>query len=554
MTEVLRFETIRTNLQMITDEVAVRLAQSSLSPVIRDYLDFSTALCDLQGRVVVQGFSLPLHLGAIPRAMEGVLAAFPRGLDPGDLAILNDPYAGGMHLPDIFVVAPAHFEEKLVGYSVLVAHHADIGGRVPGGSAADSREVFEEGLRLPPVLLVESGHRNRALEAIIRANVRLPDILGHDLRAQEAGCRAGATSLVRLIAQHGRSAYEAAVKEMFDHGRRGLVETIRRWPQGTYRFQDIEDHDGISDSSVAIRVAVVVGAERVRLDFTGTSPQVRGSINSTLSFTESAAYAAIRSLCDDDIPVNAGFTSGIDVVAPTGTVVNVQFPGGVAARGVIGYRIIECIYGALAAALPDCVPAAGDGGTSGVRLGGFDTAGERFQCNDLVCGTWGAHPDHDGLEGAAGMAANVSNRPVEILERDDPVRVVEYGFVDNTGGPGRYRGGLAIRRSLQLLAPEAVLNLRTHRNRTPPYGLAGGHPGTTSKTYLIRDDQRRLLPAKTTVEMRQGDVVEHTTASGGGIGDPRERSRVDVVADVREGKVSRASARAVYGLSKEDYR
>lgn len=548
---LLGLETIRAQLQMATDEMAMRFARSSISPVIRDYLDFSTALCDPEGRVVVQGFSLPLHLGAIPRAMQGVLSAFPHGLDPGDLAILNDPYAGGMHLPDIFAVAPAHLEGTLIGYAVLVAHHADIGGRVPGGSAADSREIYEEGLRIPPVLLVAGGSRNTALDALIRTNVRLPDVVGHDLGAQEAGCRAGADALSALVADHGQAAFDDAVERILAHGRQGLLATIRRWPPGTYRFEDVEDHDGIGDASVTIAVTVTVRPDVVRVDFSGSAPQVRGSINSTLSFTESATYAAIRSLCLDDIPVNAGFTSAIEVVAPPGTVTNVSAPGGVAARGVIGYRIIECIHGALAAALPGVVPAAGDGGTSGIRIGGLDQHRRRFQCNDLVCGAWGARPHHDGLEGAAGMAANVSNRSVEVLEREDPVRVLEYGFADDTGGPGTFRGGLALRRTLQLLAPEAVLNLRTHRNRTPPYGLDGGHPGSTSATYLIRDGERTLLPAKTTLPLRQGDVIEHTTASGGGIGDPRRRAHAAVIADVRDGKVARSSASAVYGLPEE---
>lgn len=549
--EVLTLETIRAALGTITDEIAVRFTRSSLSPVIRDYLDFSTAICDPAGRVVVQGFSLPLHLGAIPRAVEAVLAAFPDGLGPGDVAVLNDPYRGGMHLPDIFVVCPAHAASGLVGYVVVVAHHIDIGGRVPGGSAADSREIFEEGLRLPPVLLVEGGRRNAALEAVIRANVRLPDVLAHDLAAQEAGCRAGVEALVTLADRHG-PAYHHALAEIVEHGRRGLAATLARWPAGTYTFEDVEDHDGVSDVPVPIKVTVTVSPTKVAVDFTGTSPQVRGSINSTLSFTESAAYAAIRSLCDDDIPVNAGFTSLVEVTAPEASVVNAAFPAGVAARGVIGYRIIESIFGALAGALPGRVPAAGDGGTSGLRIGGFDAAGRRFQCNDLVCGSWGAHPSHDGLEGAAGMAANVSNRPVEVLEREDPVRVLEYGFVPDTGGAGRFRGGLAIRRSLQLLAPEAVLNLRTHRNRTPPYGLEGGEPGTTSATYLIRGGERRVLPAKATVALVAGDVVEHTTASGGGVGEPADRDRSAIAADVADGKLSAGRARDTYGWDGEE--
>ncbi len=550
--EVLRFETLRSELQTIADEIAVRLAKSSFSPVIRDYLDFSTALCDPGGRLVAQGFSLPLHLGSIPRAIEAVLARFPEGLAPGDVVILNDPYNGGMHLPDVFCISGAHHDGEVVGYAVVVAHHADIGGRVPGGSAADSREIFEEGLRLPPVHLVERGKTNEALLEVIRSNVRLPDILVADLDAQRAGCESGSSELAALVDRVGRAQFEVAVEQIIDHSRRSLEAVIATWPKGCYEFTDVEDHDGISDNPVSIHVRVEIGDGRIVIDFAGTADQVGGSINSTLSFTESACYAAIRALCTDEVPVNAGFISLVKVRTTPGTVVHARFPAGVAARGVIGYRVIECIFGALSDALGDRIPAAGDGGTSGIRIGGYTTEGERFQLNDIVCGAWGARPDRDGIEGAATLAANVSNRPVEIVEREDPVRILSYGFVPDSGGPGEFRGGLAIRRAIQLLAPGATLNLRTHRNLTPPYGLHGGHPGSVSATLLRRDGRSEQLPAKVTTRIIAGDIIEHTTASGGGIGDPAERDREAVLLDIDEGKVTRAHARAAYGFKDEE--
>lgn len=545
--EVLRFEVLRGELLALADEMAVRFARSSFSPVIRDYLDFSTAVCDQRGRVVAQGFSLPLHLGAIPAAMTAVIEAFPAGLGAGDVVLLNDPYAGGMHLPDLFVIAPAFHGQTLVGYTVVVAHHADIGGRVPGGSAADSKEIFEEGLRLPPVLLHAGGRPNSALEAVIRANVRLPDMLWRDLEAQRAGCLTGAAEVAGLVERNGLDVYQETIDTMIDHGRNGVQALLRSWPAGVYEFRDVEDHDGLEDRPVPIHVCVEIAEEHIVFDFSGTANQVRGSINSTLSFTESACYAAVRSLCAEDVAVNAGFIEPIEVRAPDGTVVNARFPAGVAARGVIGYRIIEVIFGALAAALPGQVPAAGDGGTSGIRIGGYDDSGQRYQFNDLVCGAWGARPSQDGIDGAAGMAANVANRSIEVLESEDPVLVHEYGFVDDTGGPGTYRGGLAIRRTVELLAPEGTLNLRTHRNATPPYGLSGGLPGSTSSTFLIRDGERRPLPAKVTTTVQRGDIIEHTTASGGGFGPPAERDSARVSADLLDGKISEASAKAVYG-------
>lgn len=549
--DVVRFETLRIELQGLADEVALRFARSSFSPIIRDYLDFSTAICTADGKMIAQGFSLPLHLGAIPRAMTTALQAFPDGLADGDLLVFNDPFAGGMHLPDIFMIAPAWVDEALVGYVVIVAHHADIGGRVPGGSGADSREIFEEGLRLPPVLLRRKGELDDQVAAIIRANVRLPEMVWSDLEAQLAGCVTGTQGLARLVHKHGHAAFRAHAHQLLDYSRRRVEAVLREWPPGSFEFEDYEDHDGLTDRRVAIHVRVTIGDGRIVLDFRDTAPQVPGAINATLSFTESACYAAVRALCREDIPVNAGFFEAIEVRAPAGSVVNANFPAAVAARGVIGYRIIETVFGALAGALPDRVPAAGDGGISGIRLGGLRRDGRRFQVNDIMCGAWGGRPGLDGLEGVATMAANVANRSIEGSERDDPVRIHAYEFVQDSGGPGRWRGGTALRRVLEFLEDEAVLQIRTHRNPTPPYGIAGGDSGRPSATFLVRDGRREALPAKVTLPIYRGDIVEHITASGGGVGDRLQRARAAVLADVRSEKVSWEQARDVYGLPEE---
>lgn len=549
--ELLRFEVLRTELQAAADEMAIRLMRSSFSPIIRDFLDFSTALCGPRGQMIAQGFSLPLHLGAIPRAIEAVLERYPEGLADGDAVVLNDPYAGGMHLPDLFLVTPAHADGRLIGYAVAVAHQADVGGRVPGGSAADSLEIFQEGLRLPPVLIRRHGEVEGALRDVIRANVRLPDVLWNDLNAQFASCAAGSAAMRDLAVRYGLDVFAEQCDRILEHTSVRLAAEIATWPRGEFEFEDREDHNGLTSDPVPIHVKVRINDARIIFDFTGTSPQVRGSINCTRSFTESACYAAVRALCRDDIPVNAGFMRQIEVLAPPGTVVNARFPAGVAARGVLGYRVIETIFGALAGALPDRVPAAGDGGTSGLRIGGFRDDGTRFQFNDIVCGSWGARPGLDGLDGAAGMAANISNRSIESAEREDPVRIHAYELVSGTGGAGRDRGGLALRRVVELLAPEAVLQLRSHRDLTPPYGLQGGSPGNVSRTYLIRDGERRLLSAKTTTAMVRGDVLEHTTASGGGVGPPTHRDLARIGDDIADEKVGPEQVLSQYGIRLE---
>lgn len=550
--EVLQFETLRIELQGLADEVALRFARSSFSPIIRDYLDFSTAICDPAGQMIAQGFSLPLHLGAIPRAMEAVMNANHGQLVDGDVLIFNDPYMGGMHLPDIFMVAPAWVDDRLEGYIVVVAHHADIGGRVPGGSGADSREIFEEGLRLPPVLLRKGGEPNTEIEAIIKSNVRLPEMVWSDLSAQLAGCVTGTRGLARLVHEHGRVAFAANARQLLAYSQRRIEAAIASWPDGTYEFEDYEDHDGVSDRRVVLHVSVTVDGHQITIDFDGSSDQVPGAINATLSFTESACYAAVRALCADDIPVNAGFIGAVEVRAPEASVVNARFPAAVAARGVVGYRIIDAVFGAMSRALPDRVPAAGDGGISGIRMGGLRADGTRFQVNDIMCGAWGARPSSDGVDGAATMAANVANRSIEITERDDPVRIHAYEFARDTGGAGRWRGGMGLRRAVELLEDEATLQIRTHRNPTPPYGLAGGEPGAVSSIVLVRDGEVTVLPAKATLRIRRGDIVEHVTAGGGGFGAARSRDPGDVRRDVREGRVSSEAAERMYGVEGQD--
>lgn len=549
LADLVRFELLRTELQTVADEMAIRLMRSSFSSVIRDLLDFSTAICDKQGRMLAQGFSLPLHLGAIPRAIEATLGKFPQGLDEGDLIVLNDPYQGGMHLPDIFVLSPAYYKGELIGYTVVVAHHADIGGRVPGGSGADSREIFEEGLRMPPIHLRRRGEWNQALIDVLRANVRLPDAIWGDLEAQLAACAIGSKELTAILDRHGKETYEELSQRIVDYSRTALLSVLRSWPAGTYEFTDYEDHDGINDRRVPIHVAVRIGPDGVEFDFTGTADQVEGSINCTLSFTESACYAAIRALCPEEIPVNAGFIQPIRVIAHPGTLVNARFPAGVAARGIVGFRTIDAIFGALARARPDRVPAAGDGGTTGVRFGGYRSDGTRFQCNDIISGVWGARPTADGLDGAANMAANIANRPIEIAELEDPVRFHAYEFVPDTGGAGTFRGGLALRRRIELLADSAVFSLRSHRRVTPPFGLDGGDAGHTSATFLYRDGAKELLPAKTTARLRKGDIIEHITASGGGAGPSAERDPKRIERDLEEEKITPRHAEEVYGYS-----
>lgn len=550
--DLITFEVLRNALAAAADEMALMVMRSARSSVVRELLDFAAALCDRDGRLIAQGLSLPLHLGSIPDAIQTVRAKFGDTLVPGDLVVLNDPFHGGMHLPDIFMFKPIFFEGRLEGYAVVVAHHADVGGRVPGGGAADSTEIFQEGLRLPPLKLQAAGVPNEAVYDLIKLNVRVPDTVMGDLEGQVAGCMAGEHGLQALLTQYGRDNFLMYVDEILNYSERVTRQEIAHWPDGDYEFTDYEDHDGLKAVLVPVKVRVEVRGDKVRFDFAGSSPQVRGAINCTPSFARSAVYIAVRSLMRTPVPNNEGCFRPIEIALPEGSIFNPRPPAAFAARGVLGYRILDAIFGALAKAVPDQVPAAGDGGISGIRIGGYQrdsTGGNRaFQFNDIICGSWGAGAGRDGGEGLAHIATNISNQPIEILEAENPVRVLHYGFVPDSGGPGQFRGGLALERHLKFAGEEAVLQVRTHRRDVPPYALAGGRPGSTSRTYLGRDGEETLLDTKVTLGIRNGDEIRHVTAGGGGFGDPLQRDPAMILEDVRNGKISRDYAQREYGV------
>lgn len=546
--DLVTFEVLRNALAAAADEMALMVMRSARSSVVRELLDFAAALCDRDGRLIAQGLSLPLHLGSIPDAMQIVRERFGDSMVPGDLIVLNDPFHGGMHLPDIFMFQPIFHDGSLEGYAVVVAHHADIGGRVPGGGAADSTEIFQEGLRLPPLKLHNAGVPNEALYEVLRINVRVPDVVMGDLDAQIAGCRSGEHGLQSLLSQYGADEFRDYVDEILNHSERITRQAIAQWPDGDYTFTDYEDHDGRQAVLVPVKVRVEIRGDRIRFDFTGSSPQVKGAINCTPSFARSAVYIAVRSLMQTPVPNNEGCFRAIEVVLAEGSIFNPRPPAAFAARGVLGYRIIDAIFGAMAQALPNRVPAAGDGGISGIRIGGYHADGRAFQFNDIVCGSWGADAQRDGAEGLAHIATNISNQPIELLEAENPVRVLRYGFVPNTGGAGRHRGGLALERHLQFTGDEAVLQVRTHRREVPPYGLDGGSPGTTSRTWLGRDGNETLLDTKVTLSIGHDDRIRHITAGGGGFGDPLARDPTLVLADVRSEKLTRDYAAQVYGV------
>ena len=543
------FAVIKSALDAIVDEMAYAVIRTARSEIIRDVMDYSAALCDAEGRMVAQARTIAQHLGAVPDAMQSVRREFADDLHPGDVVVMNDPYEGGMHIPDVFLFMPIFVEGTLEAFAVVIGHQTDMGGRVPGSNASDSTEVYQEGLRIPPVKLYERGVPSRTMRRILQANVRVPERVLGDIGAEYAACKVGERELTKLFARYGREATRGYLAALLDYAERVTRAEIARWPRGTYRFTDYLDSDGFSEVPVPLTVAITVHDDgHLTCDWTGSAPQVKAALNSTLSFTKSCTYLSVRSVLRQDVPNNAGVFRCIDVIAPEGTILNPRLPGACAARALTGYRMLDVILGALAQALPERVPAAGEGGNTVLSMGGITSDRRPFVLVDMITGAWGGRPDKDGMEAVTNPSQNMSNSPVEVLEAHHPIRVDEYGFVPDSCGAGRFRGGLGLRRRYTLLNDEATLQLRSDRKTFLPYGLAGGAPARGTRNVLNPDGEAREMPAKFATTLRRGDAILHEQPGGGGHGDPFARDPERVAEDVRDEKVSIEYARREHGV------
>ena len=547
------FAVIKNAMDAIVDEVAYTVIRTARSEIVKDVMDYSAAICDAKGEMVAQAKTIAQHLGAIPEAMAAVKARWGDQLSPGDAVVMNDPYSGGMHLPDIFMFYPVFEQGELLAWTVVICHHTDMGGRVPGSNAADSTEIYQEGLRIPPLKLYRAGQMDETLSAIIGLNVRVPEIVLGDLRAQYAACQVGARELGALVRRYGAAGMRGHLSGLLDYAERMARAEIATWRPGTYRFTDHIDSDGLSDEPVPLSVAItVVGDGTLKVDWAGSSPQVRAAINSTLSFTKSNSFLSVRCALRGDIPNNAGVFRCIEVTAPEGCVLNPIAPAPVAARALTGYRVMDTMFGALAQIVPDIIPAAGEGGNTVVCLGGRHPDNRPFIIVDMISGCWGGRPDQDGIEAITNPSQNLSNTPVEVLERQHPVRIEEYALVADSGGPGRFRGGMGLSRSYRLLAEDAMLQLRADRLRFAPYGLDGGQPGGAAGNWLGEGQAREAIPGKVTMRMRRGQLLTHHQAGGGGHGTPFARDPEAVASDVWNEKVTPEAARRQYGVAMED--
>src|SRR5437016_490789 len=552
ISDPIEFELFKNALFGIADEMALTVFRTTYSGVLKDNMDYSTALFDGDGVLVAQGLTLPGHLGSMPTAIAAAKAAFAGQVYPGDVFILNDPFQGGMHLPDVFIFKPIFqpgADDAPIAWACAVCHQTDVGGRVPGSNASDSTEIYQEGLRIPPLKFYERGRRNETLFALIEKNVRVPVKVFGDLRAQLAACHIAEQAVIELAAHYGAEKLAAYMTELVDYAERMTRAALRELPDGVYDFLDHIDDDGIdAGKPIPLKVTITKSSDAIAVDWTGSAPQVKGAINNTLSYTKSASYCAIRSILPQNIPTNEGVFRAISVTAPEGTIANMVLPGACAARGLTGFRMVDCMFGALAKMLPEQVFAASDGGNTGVSIGGYYADRSPFIYVDFTCCAWGARPYADGLDGNSHIYANMASQPIEVTETEQPLQITAYEFIQDAMGPGKFRGGAPFRREYKLLAKEAVLQVRSDRRDFRPFGLYGGGPGRPSMNYLNPDSNNALLPSKLTMTMKKGDLFRHEVAGGGGWGDPLERDAALVLQDVRNDFVSERGAREDYGV------
>lgn len=537
-------EIIGNALAAAADEMSLALYRTAYSTIVRDCLDYSTSLCNGDGEMIAQGVTIPVHIGAVPTAIEAMFKKFGDNIHEGDVFVMNDPFEGGMHIPDIFIIKPIFFQGQRVAFAIATAHHLDLGGRVPGSSACDNTEIFQDGFRIPFLKIYDAGQENETFFALFRANIRVPHMTVGDVRAQLAACHIGERAILELIGRYGVETFNACATDLINHTERLIRAEIATWPKGRYEFTDHMDSDGCGGPRTKLQVAVTVAGDGLTFDFTGTDPQVRGALNCTLSYVIACCAICLRSVMNESVMNNAGIFRPLNIIAPPGTVINCVMPAASSMRGVTGFRLVDTIFGALAQFLPDRVYAASEGGNSLVIIGGNRSDRSAYVYYELLTGTWGARSDRDGNDGLCSICNIASNIPIEEAEAGYPVRIERYGLVRDSGGPGKFRGGLAVERAWRLLEGEAQLTIRSDRRDHPPYGLRGGGPGMPSNNLL----QEKQLPTMVSTRMKEREIIHHRQPGGGGYGNPFERDPAAVALDAKNDKISIEAAREKYGV------
>lgn len=548
-------EVIRNSCVTIAEEMNANLIRTGYSPNIKERRDCSCALFDGDGEMFSQAENMPVHLGAMPFSVKAAVDRFGDDLQPGDGILLNDPFDGGAHLPDLTLVSPVVYDGEVVAFAANRAHHADIGGATAGSVAADSTEIYQEGLRIPPVKLFKGGEIDEDIFEMILSNVRTSDERRGDIRAQEAANETAKQRVTELIEQYGRDDLTAVFDEIKDYSERRMRTEIEQLEDGTTTFRDWLDDDGQGNTELPIEAAVTIDSDEIHVDFTGTADQTEGPINAVFAVTASATYYAIRCVTDPDIPPNHGCYRPIKITAPKETIVNPNPPAAVVGGNLeTSQRITDVILGAFGDVVPERIVAGSQSTMNNVTFGGTDPRDDSpYAFYETNGGGFGARQGKDGMDGVHVHMSNTMNTPAEVLETAYPLRVRRYTFRPDSGGAGEFRGGLGLRRDIQVRDHVARFSLLADRRTHEPYGFAGGKSGATGDAYLASgsdigdDDAAECLSGKIVRDLEPGSTVSIRTPGGGGYGDPADRDPEDVLEDLRLGKITLEHVKEYYG-------
>ena len=537
----IEIEVIRNALTAAAAEMDVTVWRTSRSTIVRELLDYSTAVFDAEGNNLAQSARIPSHLNSMSHFLREILDRYvdPATWGPDDVVISNDPYCGGQHLPDICAFKPVFHEGRRIAFVGTLCHHIDVGGLVAGSYAAKAIEIFQEGLRIPPLKLIEDGRRNEAVWAMIRQNIRKPDLLLGDLQSQIASLEVGAAALRRLATRYGAEGMIEAGRRILDMSEQAMRAAISRMPDGTYEFTDWLDDDGIDlGKPIRLHVALTIQGDAISVDLSGCSPQVQGPTNATLASSNAAVMFAVMCACDEPFAANAGCYRPVTTIAPEGSVVNARAPAPVVHRIAVTHRLLNAMFGALHQAVPDRIPAAYYGNS---YVCTFQTVAEDERREVLVeieIGGTGAHPRKDGVNALSAGMHNNSNIPIEMIEAQAPLTITRYVLLPDSGGAGEHRGGLGLLREWRIDSPRCFFTANMDRFVHAPYGLAGGAAASTGRLVLTRDGAESPMPPKSdNVPLQRGDRIRLETSGGGGFGDPAQRAPEAAERDRRLGYV-----------------
>ncbi|TAK47280.1 MAG: hydantoinase B/oxoprolinase family protein [Xanthobacteraceae bacterium] len=554
MTDFITMQVVRYGLEQVADEMGYTLVRTGRSTIITEIKDISCVVTDVDGQTVAQAHHNPSLLAGFEITMKELVKKYrPEDLAPGDVIVMNDPYKGGQHIMDLYAIAPAFHDGALIGFVGNITHHSDLGGVAAGGVAGGVREIYLEGLRLPFVKLMKAGREDEEIFAIIANQIRVPDKTLGDIRAQVSSLMVGTERLARMYDRYGPATMQQACRDLLDYSERRMRLGISNLPDGTWHGEDVIDDDGINDRPIRVAVDVTVRGDEVIVDLTGSDPQAEGNINSTLANTHAAAYYVLIAVIDPEAPPNSGCYRPIRVVTTPGTIVNPRPPGAVAARTNTSQKIVEAMLRAFSQVIPERVTAGSHGQISTCGFGGTDPrTGKPFIYTDIQGGGSGGRPYRDGRDGQDSHLPRFMNTPIEVIERQFPIRIDRYEFIPDSGGAGQYRGGMALRRDIRILADQVSFARYGDRHKFAPQGLFGGKPGSTGAILLNPGTpNERSMASKGLDIVRINDVVSIRLPGAGGFGSPAKRNADLTSDDLRNGKITLEAAERDYDYKPE---